>query len=159
MRGVSMNAITKKMTIFLLVLFFFAVHHNLYAQKCGLTTYMLDVESTYNKSDNNIIVYVTNPKPLKSDGKELNLTEVKISIYQGKEVIGEKSIDDFTIKPGEKKELKIDNLTENFGKDIVSVVVSGKTSGTPKLEVGSFNISLGKSVPTGVACGDDVLTY
>jgi len=119
----------------------------------------IDVDSTYDKNSNNIIVRVTNPKPLKSDGKALNLTEVKISIYEGKELIKEETIDDFTLKPGEKKELKIDNLTEDFGKDIVSVVVSGQTSGTPKLEVGSFNISLSKSIATGVACGDDVLSY
>lgn len=154
-----MNATIRKLSIILLLFCFFAGHHNLYAQKCGITTYLLDVDSTYDKNSNNIIVRVTNPKPLKSDGKALNLTEVKISIYEGKELIKEETIDDFTLKPGEKKELKIDNLTEDFGKDIVSVVVSGQTSGTPKLEVGSFNISLSKSIATGVACGDDVLSY
>ena len=149
----------KKLLTILAILLIFSVYPGVYAQKCGITTYLLDVDASYDKNNNSINVYVINPKPLKSEGKELSLTDIKISVYQGKGLIKEKIINDLTVKPAEKVEFRIDNLTEEFGKDIVSIVVSAQTTSTPKLEVGSFNISLSKSVTTGVACGDDVLSY
>jgi histidyl-tRNA synthetase len=153
--------ISKIKLIMTLLIFFFGTSFipQVIAQTCGFTNYLLDITAQYDKSNNSIKVSIANPKPLKSDGKDINLSEAKITVYQGKDVITEKNIGSFTLKPTEKKEITIDNLTDDFGKDVVSVVVSGQTTATPKLEIGSFNIGLSKSITTGVACGDDVLSF
>ena len=127
------------------------------AQECLYSDYILDVESTYNNKDKNITVNITNPTPLINEGNPLNLTSLKISIYDGDALIKEENMNNVNFAPGEKKSYIINNLPANFGTNIVTIVATGQISSSYSLGIGSL-INVGLNLPSGVVCGDDVLT-
>jgi hypothetical protein len=151
----------KKMYIFsvvlsLIVMFIFTAL-KINAQECSYSDYILDVESKYNKDDQSISLTITNPKPILSDGKSINLTSMKISVYNGDGMIKEETYNNVSFASGEKKTYKMNNLPDSFGTEIVSIVVTGQISGSYNVGFGSI-INVGLNLPSGLACGDDVLT-
>lgn len=127
------------------------------AQQCSYSDYILDVESEYNKKDRSLDVIITNPEPLLSEGEPINLNSMKISIYNGDEKVKEETYNNIKFAPGEKKSYKLNNLPDSFGTDIATIVITGQISGSYNVGIGSI-INLGVNLPSGIVCGDDVVT-
>lgn len=151
----------KKMCLFSMILFAIAIllftTQKISAQQCSYSDYVLDVESVYNKNDKSLDIIVTNPEPLLSEGEPINLTSMKISIYNGDEKVKEETYNNVKFAPGEKKSYKLNNLPDSFGTDIATIVITGQIAGSYNLGIGSI-INVGVNLPSGIVCGDDVVT-
>ncbi|MDY6821384.1 MAG: hypothetical protein SVN78_07165 [Deferribacterota bacterium] len=131
-------------------------------QQCVSSEYKLDVETSYNETDNILNIVVTNPKPLLNDGTPLNFSQLSIEIYNGDALVKEETYNNIEFSEGESQEFNVGNLPNSFGSDIVVVVVRGVATESASLSIpgiGGFGFNISGSLPSGTACGDDVLVF